>query len=135
MRRLASTLLLALSVTAAFGSGVTKEQQRILALDKCNAGGGGFYWDSKQCLWHNEDGAGPFLLPAFLNVRLKELGVSGGARHFEAPGYKVKLWETDLRTCPTSTESQCTVYQSKLLIEVAGPKGKRSYSGIGFCGS
>lgn len=135
MHRLASALALALSVTAAPGGGLTKEQQRIFALDKCNAGGGCFYWDSQQCLWHNEDGAGPFLLPATLNVRLKEAGVSGGARQFEAPGYKVKLWETDLKTCPTSTDSQCTVYKSKVLIEVTGPQGKASYAGIGFCGS
>jgi hypothetical protein len=86
MRRLAGTLLLALSMTAALAGGLTKEQQRIFALDKCNAGGGCFYWDSRQCLWHNEDGAGPFLLPGTLNVQLKEVVTSGGARHFEAPG-------------------------------------------------
>ena len=130
----AFSLLLAL-LHSAVGAGLTKEQQRIFALDKCNGGGGCFSWDSKQCLWHNEEGAGPFLLPATLNIRLKEVSATGVVAQYEAPGYKVKLTETDLKTCPTPTDQQCTVYKSKVRIEVVGPKGKQSYSGIGFCGS
>ena len=137
MHRLAALLLAFWLLPAALANGLTKDQQRVFALDSCNAGGGCFYWDSKQCLWHNEDGAGPFLLPATLNVHLKEVSIStsGEIKHFAAPGYKVKLTEKDLKTCPTPTDSQCTVFRSAVRIEVTGPQGKQTYRGIGICGS
>jgi hypothetical protein len=137
MHRLATLVLSFLLLPTALSNGLTKEQRRAFALDKCNAGAGCFYWNSKQCLWHNEEGAGPFLLPNTPNAHLKEkpAAASGGVKHFAAPGYKVKLTETDLLTCPTPTDSQCTVYKSTVLIEVTGPRGRQSHRGIGFCGS
>ena len=135
MLRLTTICLLLPVLQTAFGAELTKEQERLFAQDKCNSGAGCFFWDSKQCLWHNEEGAGPFLLPSTLNVQLKEVSATGGVKRYEAPGYKVKLTATDLKTCPTPTDNQCTVYKSKVRIEVVGPKGKQSFNGIGFCGS
>lgn len=140
--RLSTFAFIALAAFITLDTAAAKDKgiEALFDSDKCNSGGGCFYWDSRQCLWSNEDGMDPLLLPNADNITLrpvKTVEVRPGVTEsvYEAPGYRVRLTSTDLGNCPKTPESQCTVYRAKVSIHVAGPKGKKVLRGVGYCGS